>query len=89
MVTRLRNTPKISEETIKRLTEIQQHLEQKGIKIPQQELLDRIMEYITRREETFLETFGEEDDIDPLEKWLQELVPGKKSDAVKEHDLVE
>lgn len=84
-------TRKMTRTDVENLQNIQRHLKKKGLKFSQQELLGKIVEYITDNELDFIENIDEnnsERDVDILEKWLNTQVEGIKTNAVLEHDEV-
>jgi Mg2+ and Co2+ transporter CorA len=84
-------TRKMTRTDVENLQSIQRHLKKKGLKISQQELLGKIVDYISENELDFIENINEdnsEKDQDLLDKWLSIQVKGTKSNAVLEHDEV-
>ena len=84
-------TRKVNKSDVDVLQNIQRHLKTKGLKLSQQELLGRIIRYISENEVEFIKNLDKKrssDSNELLNKWLDEPREGEESDAVKEHDGV-
>lgn len=84
-------TRKVSKYDVDILQNIQRHLKTKGLKMSQQELLGKIIKYISENELEFIENIDKKrstNNNELLEKWLEKPRDGEKSDAVKEHNGV-
>ena len=84
-------TRKVNKSDVDVLQNIQRHLKTKGLKLSQQELLGRIIRYISENELEFIKNLDKKrssDNDELLNKWLDEPKDGEESDAVKEHDGV-
>lgn len=82
-------TRKVSKYDVDILQNIQRHLKTKGLKMSQQELLGKIIKYISENELEFIENIDKKrstNNNELLEKWLEKPRDGEKSDAVKEHN---
>ena len=84
-------TRKMTKIDVEILQNIQRHLKKKGLNLSQQELLGKIVEYISENELDFIENLKEKrtgNDEDILDDWLDKQINGKPSDVVLEHDEV-
>ena len=84
-------TRKMTKIDVEILQNIQRHLKKKGLNLSQQELLGKIVEYISENELDFIENLKEKrtgNDEDILDDWLDKQINGKPSDVVLEHDGV-
>ena len=84
-------TRKVNKADVDVLQNIQRHLKTKGLKLSQQELLGKIIRYISENELEFIDNIDKKrstNNNELLNKWLEKPIDGKESDAVKEHDGV-
>lgn len=83
-------TRRITENELKRLKEIQKHLEQQKIKLTQSEISELITKYAIDNFEDFFKTLrkkNSKEKEDPLVSWINTPVEGKKStNSVEEHN---
>ena len=70
-------TRRISDSELKKLKDIQKHLERQNIKITQSELSEAIINFTIEHLNEFFSSLAQktnENDVDPLRKWLDSPV---------------
>ncbi len=80
-------TRKVSQKTVELLKGLQEHIERRGVKMTQQELLNEVVEYAVE-EENSLYNYLKEEKEEPLKSFLRPSSKGPKTNCVKEIDEV-